>query len=186
MTAQKLPPGAPWIIFGVFMFFAAGLWSIAAWIDQSTWRELHENGVKVRGTVSEKHVLKTEPPNSPASYYRVFFLPGPDLTPEQTKLWAQTSTAWRYPNSVSLFDDWGNRLWDDLEKDEWMKVQVGDEFVLRINGERSMINRPEGPSTAIWFVPGIAFAIGVLACGMFVRRRRRERRLDMEAPRSER
>lgn len=172
---RRARAGTVFFMFGAFCLFGAVVTGYMSYLESGKWHRLHEQGTKVIGVVSEKHVIESGPDTDgdTSTYRRVFFLPAPSLRPDEAELWSETSVATRYPDSVTLFSDWGNRLWSDYASGDYAALVLGQDVQILINGKESLVFVADGPPRQGWVVCGVAAAISLLLFVLgFLRRRR--------------
>jgi hypothetical protein len=166
----------PWAMAGWMFTFLTGL--LGFFIHSETGRvsELREQGLAVRTTVSEKHVLEPDPGSGGSTWYRLFARKPAGLDADTAELWDRTAAAAKYPNSVTLFDAWEDRVWIDVPRQRFEATSIGDPLELRITGESFGAADAMPPGLLAWTL----FAAAACAAGWAWRRGYRLAHSDLD------
>lgn len=140
----------PWAMAGWFFTFVTGLLGFLIHSETHRVAELVEEGVLVRTTVSEKHVLEPAPGSNGSTRYRLFARRPAELDADTAELWNRTAAAAKYPNSVTLFDAWEDRIWIDVTRQRFADTQIGDPLELRITGRSFGAASDVPPGLVAW------------------------------------
>ena len=116
----------PWAMVGWFFTFVTGLLGFFIHSETNRVAELVEEGVLVRTTVSEKHVLEPDPGSGGSTWYRLFARRPAGLDADTAELWDRTAAAAKYPSSVTHFDAWEDRIWIDVTRQRFADTRIGD------------------------------------------------------------
>ncbi len=150
--SRRRRAATPWAMLGWFFTFTTLLLGFLIYTETERVGHLRDDGVLVRTTISEKHVLEPEPGSGGSTWYRLFARKPPGLDKETVELWDRTSEAAKYPNSVRFFDDWEDRVWIDVTRSRFDEVEVGVPIELRIAGDSFGAATDVPPGLVAWLL----------------------------------